>query len=231
MAPNKTKMNMLVKIGQRFPVTPWKPGSPFKTLIHTILSQNTNDRNSDAAMRKLRKRYKITPRTLSRANVKTLMSCIRSAGLYTSKAPRIIEVSRIILHKYNGSLSTILKQPYLIAKEKLMEMPGVGPKTADIVLAFNANYPIIPVDTHIARVTKRLGIAPKKAAYEEIRTSLEELIPERDRISLHLSIIEFGRIICKAPRPKCQICPVNNTCPSSFLEHSNSTISIINNSF
>lgn len=217
MPLNKTKINMLAKIGQRFPVKAWKPGSPFETLIHTILSQNTNDRNSDAAMKKLRKHYKITPRSLARANVKTLITCIHSAGLYTSKAPRIIEVSKIIQRKYSGSLNSILKLPYREAKEELMEMPGVGPKTADIVLAFNAKHPIIPVDTHIARVTKRLGIASRKAGYEEIRTSLEELIPEDDRIPLHLSIIEFGRNICRAPRPKCEICPVSNTCPSSIL--------------
>ena len=217
MLSNRTKINMLAKIGHLFPVKPWKPGSAFETLIHTILSQNTNDRNSDKAMRKLRKRYKITPNSLSRANVGVLISCIRSAGLYTLKAPRIIEVSRIILRQYNGSLSSILKLPYLQAKEKMMEMPGVGPKTADIVLAFNAKHPIIPVDTHIMRVTKRLGIAPTKADYEKTRLRLEELIPEHARIPLHLSIIEFGRNICKAPRPKCQICPVNNTCPSSIV--------------
>jgi len=217
MLSNRTKINMLAKIGQRFPVKPWKPGPAFETLIHTILSQNTNDRNSDAAMKKLRKRYMITPNSLSRANVRILITCIRSAGLYTSKAPRIIEVSKIILREYNGSLSSILKLPYPQAKEKLMEMPGVGPKTADIVLAFNAKHSVIPVDTHIARLTKRLGIAPRKADYERTRTSLEELIPEQARIPLHLSIIEFGRNICKAPRPKCQICPVNDTCPSSIV--------------
>ena len=222
---------MLLKIGQCFPVKPWKPGPPFETLIHTILSQNTNDRNSDAAMRKLRKRYRITPRCLSKANVKILSICIRSAGLYTLKAPRIIQVSRIIQRSYKSSLTPILRLPYPEAKELLMEMPGVGPKTADIVLAFNAKHPVIPVDTHIARVTKRLGIAPRKAAYEEIRTSLEGLIPEDNRISLHLSIIQFGRMICKAPRPKCRICPLNKTCPSSFLEPSNSSTSAINNSF
>ena len=217
MLSNHTKIGMLVKISKCFPVEPWKPGRPFETLIHTILSQNTNDRNSDAAMKRLKKRYKITPRSLSRASIRNLIPCIRSAGLYTLKGPRIIEVSRIILQQYDGSLKRILRLPYVEAKERLTEMPGVGPKTADIVLAFNAKHPVIPVDTHISRVTKRLGIAQQNADYETIRGSLEALIPERNRISFHLSMIEFGRNICKAPRPKCQICPLNKTCPSSQL--------------
>jgi endonuclease-3 len=217
MLTSRTKAQMIVKISRCFPIEPWKPGTPFETLIHTILSQNTNDRNSDAAMKRLRKQYKITPASLSRAKLGRLIPCIRSAGLYTLKAPRIIEVSRIILQQYNGSLRKVLKLPYAEAKEKLTEMPGVGPKTADIVLAFNAKHPVIPVDTHISRVTKRLGIAPPNANYETIRSSLEALIPERNRIVFHLSMIEFGRNICRAPRPRCQICPVSRTCPSSQL--------------
>ncbi len=206
---------MLATIGRQFPVEVWKAGSPFATLIHTILSQNTNDRNSDAAMRRLRKRYRITPKVLAKAKVKELIPYIRSAGLYRSKAPRIIQVSRIIEDRYGGRLAPILKLPYRQAKETLMALPGVGPKTADILLAFVAKNPVIPVDTHIARVSKRLGIAPAKAAYEKIRTSLESLIPPRDRLSVHLSIIAFGREICKARNPRCSVCPVNEWCPSS----------------
>jgi endonuclease-3 len=208
---------MLATIARRFSVEVWKPHSPFQTLIHTILSQNTNDRNSDAAMRKLREHYKITPDALSKAKVNELIPCIRSAGLYTTKAPRIIEVSKIIDERYKGRLTTILKLPYDEAKEKLMEFPGVGPKTADILLAFVAKHPVIPVDTHVARVTKRLGIAPKNANYERVRTSLEALIPPEDRIRVHLSVIAFGREICKAPKPRCANCPVNATCPSSTV--------------
>ena len=208
---------MLRRIWRRFPVESWKPRSPFATLVQTILSQNTTDRNSDAAMKKLRKRYRILPKVLSRAKVSDLVPCIRSAGLYTTKAPRIKEVSRIIQEQYGGRLDPILDLPYMQAKETLMEMPGVGPKTADILLAFVAKNPVIPVDTHVARVTKRLGIAPANANYEKVRTSLEELIPPKDRVNLHLSIIEFGRAICKAPRPRCAICIVNERCPSSTV--------------
>jgi endonuclease-3 len=209
---------MMVRIiGRRFPVKVWKAGSPFETLVHTILSQNTNDRNSDAAMRKLQKRYRITPQVLSKVRVRELIPLIRSAGLYTSKAPRIKEVSRIVKEQYGGRLAPILNLPYAEAKEKLMAMPGVGPKTADILLAFVAKNPVIPVDTHIARVTKRLGIAPANANYEKTRTSLEALIPQKDRVKLHLSVIAFGREICKAPKPRCAICPVSEWCPSSTV--------------
>ena len=208
---------MLGVISKAFPVRVWKAGGAFETLVQTILSQNTNDRNSEAAMRKLRKHYQITPRTLAKTRASRLIPYIRQAGLYRSKAPRIIETSRIIDERYGGRLNKVLDQPYQQAKEELMTLPGVGPKTADILLAFVAKNPVIPVDTHIARVTKRLGIAGSKAKYEEIRTCLEALIPARDRVRVHLSIIAFGRAICKAPRPRCPICPVNKSCPSSIV--------------
>lgn len=217
---NRTKQaKMLRAIEENFPVQAWKPRSAFETLIHTILSQNTNDRNSDAAMRRLRKRYRITPANLSRARIKDLITCIRTAGLYRSKAPRIKEVSRIIHEEFGGQLSSILNLPYADAKLKLTALPGVGPKTADILLAFVAEHPVVPVDTHIARVSKRLGIASANGSYEEIRSSLEALIPPASRKRLHLSLIAFGREICRAPKPRCAICPVNATCPSSTVQH------------
>jgi len=212
-----TQRFMLRMIGKKFHVNVWKAGGAFETLVQTILSQNTNDRNSEAAMRRLRKQYKINPRTLSKVRVNELMPIIRQAGLYRSKAPRIVETSRIIEERYGGRLTKVLDQPYHQAKEELMTLPGVGPKTADILLAFVAKNPVIPVDTHIARVTKRLGIARSNANYEEIRTSLEALIPPPNRVRVHLSIIEFGREICRAPRPRCSICPVNKSCPSSIV--------------
>ena len=208
---------MLKAIGKAFPVHVWKANGAFETLVQTILSQNTNDRNSEAAMRKLREHYKINARTLAKARVSELIPYIRQAGLYRSKAPRIIETSRIIVERYGGRLGKVLNQPYQQAKEELMTLPGVGPKTADILLAFVAKNPVIPVDTHIARVTKRLGIARSKANYEEIRTHLEALIPPQERVRVHLSIIAFGREICRAPKPRCAICPINKLCPSTTV--------------
>jgi len=216
--PRKTTQYLMLSIiGKKFPVKVWKAGSPFETLVQTILSQNTTDNNSEAAMRKLRKRYMINPRTLAKARISELTPCIKQAGLYRSKAPRIKAVSKIIQDQYGGRLTPVLNRPYEQAKNELMNLPGVGPKTADILLAFVAKNPVIPVDTHIARVTKRLGIAKVNANYERIRLSLEALIPARKRIPLHLSIISFGRAVCRAPRPRCAICPVNRLCPSSTV--------------
>jgi endonuclease III len=208
---------MLFKIRKHFPVRPWKPGYAFATLIHTILSQNTNDQNSNRAMRQLRRRYKINPSILAEADITDLTNVVRPAGLYRSKATHIREVSRIIQFEYEGKLSGILNLPYRDAKNTLTSLPGVGPKTADILLAFVAGHFIIPVDTHVARIAKRLCIVSPNANYETIRLALESLTTPRQRLPLHLSMIRFGRTICKAPKPLCEKCLISKECPSSSL--------------
>ena len=209
---------MLGKILHRFPVQ-YRTGSSaaFETLIWTILSQNTSDVNSNRAMETLESHFEITPEALSRAPVEDLIECIRSAGLYRVKAPRIKQVSSIILNQYKGDLNSVLKRGPAEARSIMTELPGVGYKTADIVLAFVAGHPTIPVDTHVTRVSKRLGIVRSNARYEEIRLALERLVPPGRRVRMHLSLIRFGREVCKAPRPLCPKCLVNRTCPSSTI--------------
>ena len=211
-----SQSQMLAKILRRFPVRSWAgPTSPFEVLVGTILSQNTNDLNRDRAMIRLAGRFHVTPQVLSEAPIEELVECIRPAGLYRTKAPRIKEVSRVILDRFSGDLKSILKRDPIEARAMLLELPGVGYKTADILLAFVARHPTIPVDTHVTRVSKRLGIARKKADYEEIRLALEKLVPANCRVRMHLSLIRFGREVCKAPKPLCPECPVNRTCPSA----------------
>lgn len=211
-----SQKHMLERILRGFPMRSWAgSATSFETLVGTILSQNTNDLNRDRAMTRLKKRFEITPIVLSQASTNDLVECIRPAGLYRVKAPRIKEVSTIILDRFNGDLDSILKREPSEARSILMELPGVGYKTADILLAFVAGHPTVPVDTHVMRVTKRLGIAQKKAGYEETRIALENLIPAKRRLRMHLSLIRFGREICKAPTPLCPKCLVNRTCPSS----------------
>ena len=103
-------------------------------------------------------------------------------------------------------------------RNKARVIKAVGPKTADIVLLFCANKPTIPVDTHVNRVSKRLGLAPAKADYESIRKSLESLYSPEDSLSVHLMLISHGRKFCKARNPLCKVCPVNARCPSRRTE-------------
>ena len=207
---------MLGRILHRFPLR-YRAGSTtaFETLIWTILSQNTSDVNSKRAMERLESRFEITPEVLSQAPTDELIESIRSAGLYRVKAPRIKQISSIILDQFGGDLDSILKRKPEQARSILMEFPGVGYKTADIMLAFVMGHPTIPVDTHVMTIAKRLGIVRNNAGYEETRLALEKLVHPKRRVRMHLSLIRFGREICRAPRPLCPKCLVNRTCPSS----------------
>ena len=166
-------------------------------------------------MERLESRFEITPEVLSQAPTDELIESIRSAGLYRVKAPRIKQISSIILDQFGGDLDSILKRKPEQARSILMEFPGVGYKTADIMLAFVMGHPTIPVDTHVMTIAKRLGIVRKNAGYEETRLALEKLVLPKRRVRMHLSLIRFGREICRAPRPLCPKCLVNRTCPSS----------------
>ncbi len=194
----------LVKINQ----------DPFKTLIVTIISQNTADTNTERAFDNLSKRFEITPEALANADSAQIEECIKVAGLYKGKTKAIQTASRIVLEKFGGSLKPVLALPLEEARKALTEIPGVGPKTADVVLLFSAQMPTIPVDTHVNRVSKRLGLAPQNGDYEDVRSSLQALFPQSDYLAVHLLLIAHGRQYCKAHNPLCQKCPVNTYCPS-----------------
>ena len=203
-----------------FEVPQWANGNrdPYRTLILTVLSQATADRNSDRAFKNLQKRFPITPDAMSKADVKDLEEAIRVGGLYRNKARVIKAVSNRIREQHNGSLDYIYSLPFKDARKMILELPGVGPKTADIVLLFSANKPTIPVDTHVYRVSKRLGLAPAKADYEGVRKGLESLYSPEDSLTVHLMLMSHGRKFCKARKPLCKVCPVNTLCPSRRTE-------------
>ena len=187
---------------------------PFETLIVTIISQNTADRNTQRAFENLSKHFEITPEALAKAEGTAIEECLKVGGLYRSKTKTIQSVSRIILENFGGSLKPVLSLPLEEARKVLIKMPGVGPKTADVVLLFSANQPTIPVDTHVNRVSKRLGLAPERGNYEVVRLSLQTLYSPKDYLAVHLLLIAHGRQYCKARHPLCQKCPVNTYCPS-----------------
>jgi len=193
-------------------------GDAFHLLVATILSQNTNWRNVERALNNLEAHASVTPEALLELGPKALEQLIRPAGLHRVKAVKLVEASKFIKERLQGGLDDALKLPLEDARRILMEIPGVGPKTADVLLAFAAGRGVLPVDTHIDRVSKRLGLVRKGAGYEEVKARLEALIPASERRWMHLALIEFGREVCRALRPRCRECPVNRLCPSMRIE-------------
>jgi endonuclease-3 len=186
----------------------------FKTLIRTIISQNTADRNTARAFENLSKQFEITPEALVGAETGQIERCLKTAGLYRNKARTIKHVSKIIIDKFNGDLDRVLSLSFEEARGVLMELPGVGPKTADVVLLFAARKPTIPVDTHVDRVSKRLGLAPLDGGYEAVRGSLQHTYDPKDYLAVHVLLIAHGRKYCRARAPLCKKCPINMLCPS-----------------
>jgi endonuclease-3 len=184
----------------------------------TVLSQATADRNSERAFRNLSKRFPISPKNLAGARVEEIEAAIRVAGLYRNKSKVIKELSRLILEKFGGSLDFIYSLPLEEARKTLIRLPGVGPKTADVILIFCAGKPTLPVDTHVNRVSKRLRLVPPDADYEGVRGALQSLYLPKDYLPVHLLLISLGRRHCKARNPLCKSCPVNMLCPSREVE-------------
>jgi endonuclease-3 len=191
--------------------------NPFETLVTTILSQNTADRNTSRAFEALSKRFEISPEALAKAEVNQIEDAIRVAGLYKSKAKAIKQAAAIVCEKYHGTLQPLLSLPTEEARNALLQFSGVGPKTADVVLLFSANQPTIPVDTHVDRVAKRLGFAPAIGGYETVRENLQSLYKPRDYLMVHLLLIAHGRRYCRARRSLCDECPISAYCPSKGL--------------
>jgi endonuclease-3 len=193
------------------------PMDAVSTLICTILSQNTNDNNRDRAYAALRKRFP-TWEQVRAAPPRQVIAAIRSAGLANQKGPRIQRVLRRITTECKSRGVPELNIDFLAdlsveeAKRWLTSLDGVGPKTAAIVLLFSLNRPAFPVDTHVHRVTTRLGLIPEGTTAEKAHDLLEALVPPEWYYAFHLNLIAHGRAICKAPRPLCEICPLQKYC-------------------
>lgn len=188
------------------------PMPPLDELICTILSQNTNDRNRDMAYRGLRARFD-SWEAVRDAPLDEVIAAIRPAGLANQKGARIQEVLRQITAE-RGSLDLDFLHALSAegARAWLMRFKGVGPKTAAIVLQFSLGKPAFPVDTHVHRVTGRLGLRPAGMSAEQAHAYFERLFPPEIYGPAHINIIRLGRQICVARVPRCEICPVNRLC-------------------
>jgi endonuclease III len=181
-------------------------------LVSTILSQNTNDLNRDRAFEGLRAKFR-TWEEVRDTETQDVIDAIRPAGLANQKGPRIQQVLRSITEE-RGSLDLSFLADLSVdeARAWLMRFNGVGPKTAAIVLCFSLNKPAFPVDTHIYRVTGRIGLRPERMTVEQAHPYFENLFPPETYYAAHLNIIRLGREICQARRPYCEKCPILKLC-------------------
>lgn len=181
-------------------------------LVSTILSQNTNDVNRDRAFNGLRVRFS-SWEAVRDAKPSEVVDAIRPAGLANQKGPRIQQVLRAITEERGElDLSFLKDMPLDEARAWLTKFNGVGPKTAAIVLLFSLDRMAFPVDTHIYRVTGRIGLRPEKMTVEQAHVHLEKLFPPETYYAAHLNLIRLGREVCHARKPDCPTCPVRSLC-------------------
>ncbi|PTD93486.1 Fe-S cluster assembly protein HesB [archaeon SCG-AAA382B04] len=189
-----------------------KEDDTIHSLIKVILSQNTNDKNRDRAYRALLSEFK-SPEELLEADKDKISEVISVAGLQNKKATRILESLKTIKQKRKELDLSFLEDLSLSkAREWLLDLPGVGPKSAAVVLNFDFDKNAFPVDTHVFRVTKRLGLIPKDATRKSAHEILETRTLGEEMEEFHLNLIKHGREICKAPTPLCRECFLNDLC-------------------
>lgn len=199
-------------------------GDPLDSLIGTVLSQNTTDVNSHRAFERLKERFPAWDDVLA-ARPARIAAAIRPGGLGEIKSKRIKRILREIERERGKlDLSFLRRMTVPEGRDYLTSLPGVGPKTAACVLLFSLGKPAFPVDTHVLRVSKRLGLLPPKTTMERAHEAFEAMLnsagPDRedrwsvgDMLALHLGLVRHGRRICTARRPRCGVCPLRDLCP------------------
>jgi endonuclease III len=195
-------------------VVPERPrrSSPLESMVHTILSQNTNDTNSGRAFRSLRKSF---PRweMLLDAPASKIARAIRVGGLANQKSRNIKDFLKWVRRTYGRlNLDAMHKMTPAEAIETFTTLKGIGLKTVYVTLLFACGRDVFPVDTHIYRISKRLGIAPEKASRDKVTELMQPLVPRGKALALHINLIELGRRICAAREPKCYQCPLTDVC-------------------
>jgi Predicted EndoIII-related endonuclease len=193
---------IMESLQQLYDLRVFEDRDPYRVLIRTILSQRTRDDNTDLASAQLFSQYH-TMTEIARADPAELEPLIRPAGFYHVKAKRIVEVSRKLLDEYKGQIPDDMKG--------LLELPGVGRKTANCVLVYGFQKPAIPVDVHVHRISNRLGLVNTKKP-EETELELEKIVPREYWIELNDLMVQFGQTICRPQSPRHQECPLQEIC-------------------
>jgi endonuclease III len=205
----------LERLGERYDHPAWAGPrlDAVSELVLTILSQNTADTNSFRAFTALRARYASWEEVLA-APTEELVEVIRPGGLAPTKGPRIQHVLAEVHAATGGTwdLSFLATLPLVEARDWLVSLPGIGRKTAAIILLFNYGRPALPVDTHVHRVATRLGMLPPRTPLERAHDLLEEVLEPDEVYPFHVELIRHGRDTCRAPRPICGLCPLTDVC-------------------
>ncbi len=190
-----------------------KRAEPVDELILTVLSQHTNDLNRDRAFEQLKSRFPLWEQVLT-AKTRSIAAAIKAAGLSNQKAPRIKAILKQISEFNSGKLSLdfLSDMPIEEAMRWLKRLPGVGPKTAGCVLLFSFGRPVFPVDTHIFRISKRLGWIDEKVTEAQANELLDKVVPNEIKYRLHLNMIAHGRKVCKPQKPLCAECVLKQMC-------------------
>jgi endonuclease-3 len=203
------------RLATRFgPLEPPRAVDPLDELVLTVLSQHTSDLNAERAFADLRSTFATWDDVVA-TPADRVADAIRSGGLANTKAPRIQAILREVHEREGGyDLTRLRGLSDADARAYLTSLPGIGPKTAAVVLSFALGRDAIPVDTHVHRTTRRLGMVPPKSSAERADRLLHDLVPDGLRTPLHVGLIRLGREICKAPTPLCRQCPLLDLCPT-----------------
>jgi len=190
-----------------------RPLPPLDALLLGVLSQNTNDANSDRAFRRLKARFRTWKRVLEapRAEVE---AAVRVAGLWEQKAATIQGVlQRLMADRGSLDLEFLRGLPAEEGRKYLTSLPGIGVKTAALLLLFRFDKPVFPVDTHIYRVAKRLALLPETATVDRAHRIFDAMLEPQQMFPLHVALIMHGRQVCIPRRPRCPACPLLDLCP------------------
>ncbi len=202
MSKLETIKEIIKRLDEIYDVRVFEDRDSYRVLVRTILSQRTRDENTDEASKKLFSKYKDMYEIVE-APIEDIQDLIRCAGFYRVKAGRIQEVSQILINQFGGEVPDNM--------EELLELPGVGRKTANCVLVYAFEKAAIPVDTHVHRIPNRMGLVNTKNP-EETEKKLLKFVPEEEQILLNDLMVQFGKTICKPITPQCEICPLTDLC-------------------
>ena len=213
LSVNEKVIKIIVALEEKFGIPQRKSiPDPLSNLILTILSQNTNDKNRDQAYQRLKGKFP-TWELVMNADVKEIEEAIRPGGLAKQKSERIQNILQWVHQEYRSlNLDSLCTMNPKQAIEKFCQLKGIGVKTISVVLMFSCGVDIFPVDTHVHRICRLLGLVPKNTTAEKTFWLMQPCIPDGKSFSLHMNFLKLGRTICLARSPRCEQCPINQYC-------------------